>query len=155
MALLDRLKSMVAGNRLNVSARFALLQEASSATMSRFYKARDLRSGKIVGLKILDAEKTAAFEARFKGKKPAEGEIAMKLQHPRIVQTYEYGVTTDGAPYLVMEYLDGAGMNSLLIGRDRRLEYEKMKLGALYSQAEFSYQVKHIKIVYAREVKIF
>ena len=54
--------------------RFALLHEAISATMSRFYKARDLHSGKIVGLKLLDAEKTAAFEARFKGLgKPSRG----------------------------------------------------------------------------------
>ncbi len=74
---------MVSGNRLNVATRFALLQEASSATMSRFYKARDLHSGKIVGLKLLDAEKTAAFEARFKGLgKPSEGEIACPVEAP-------------------------------------------------------------------------
>ena len=52
----------------------ALLREAISGTMSKFYKARDLRTGKIVGLKILDVEKTAAFEARFRGlKKPTRG----------------------------------------------------------------------------------
>ena len=36
-----------------------------------------------MGLKILDIEKTAAFEARFKGlNKPSEGEIACQLKHP-------------------------------------------------------------------------
>ena len=96
--------------------------------MSKFYMARDLRNDKIVGLKILDIGKTAAFEARFKGKKPAEGEIAMKLKHPRIVETYEHGSTTDGAAYLVMEHLDGADMNSLLVGHDRRLEGNRLRL---------------------------
>ena len=51
----------------------------------------DRTTGKTVGLKLLDPEKCAAFEARFKGlKKPSEGEIALKLKHPRIVETLEY-----------------------------------------------------------------
>ena len=96
MAFLSKLKSLLTGGRVDVSKRFALQREAISGTMSKFYMARDLNSDKIVGLKILDIEKTAAFEARFKGKKPAEGEIAMQLKHPRIVQTYEYGLATNG-----------------------------------------------------------
>ena len=98
MPLFNPLKSMFAGSRLNVSTRFALLREAISGTMSNFYMARDLKTGAIVGLKILDVKKTAVFEARFKGmRKPSEGEIAVRLQHPRIVKTFEYGVTTERA----------------------------------------------------------
>ena len=123
MALLDLFRSLFrSGSRLNVSARFALLREAIQGTMSKFYMARDLRTGEIVGLKILNREKTAMFEARFKGlNKPSEGEIAIQLQHPRIVETYEYGLTVDGDPYLVMEYLEGPNFSSLIIGRDDRL----------------------------------
>ena len=74
MPLFDRLKSMLSGGRLNVSERFVLLHEAISGTMSSFYMARDLQTGQIVGLKILDPKKTAAFEARFKGlNKPSRG----------------------------------------------------------------------------------
>ncbi|MGA2035277.1 MAG: serine/threonine-protein kinase, partial [Thermoguttaceae bacterium] len=128
MPFLSRLKSLVSGNRVNVSTRFALLREAISGTMSNFYMARDLRTNKIVGLKILDAEKTAAFESRFKGlRKPSEGEIAVLLKHPRLVDTYEHGTTTDGAPYLVMEFLEGADLNSLLVGRDARLEGNRLR----------------------------
>jgi eukaryotic-like serine/threonine-protein kinase len=119
MGLFDALKAMVAGNRVDVSKRFALLREAISGTMSCFYMARDLRNGKIVGLKILDMEKTAAVEARHKGlDKPSEGQISMKLRHPRIVETYEHGLTTTGTQYIVMEYLEGADFNSLLVGND-------------------------------------
>ena len=107
MALLDRFKALLPGNKLNVSARFALLREAIQGTMSQFYMARDLRSGEIFGLKILDPKKTAAFESRFKGvQKPSEGEIAVQLRHPRIVETFEHGLTTEDAPYLVMEFLE-------------------------------------------------
>ncbi len=123
MAFLDRLKSFFASGRLEVKERFELLREAISGTMSKFYMARDRKTGEIVGLKILDPNKTAALEDRFKGlNKPTEGQIAMLFDHPYIIQTYEHGLTTSGAQYLVMEFLEGAGMNSLLVAKDSRLD---------------------------------
>lgn len=128
MGLISSLKSLVSGNRLNVSKRFALQRETISGTMSKFYMAKDLETGRIVGFKILDAKKTADLEARYKGmNKPCEGEIAMKLKHPRIVETYEYGLTTEGAPYIVMEYLDGPDFNSVLIAKDPCLEGNRLR----------------------------
>ncbi|MFH1266424.1 MAG: serine/threonine-protein kinase [Planctomycetota bacterium] len=121
MGVLSRLTSFFSG-RLDVHSRFDLERKAISGTMSKFYMARDGRSGEIVGLKILDPTKTAQLEARFKGlKKPTEGQIAVRLVHPYIVKTYEHGLTTDGSQYLVMEFLEGPGMNSILIARDDKL----------------------------------
>jgi eukaryotic-like serine/threonine-protein kinase len=124
MPLFDQLKSFLSGSgQLNVSKSFVLLHEAISGTMSSFYMARDLRNDKVVGLKILDPKKTALFEARFKGlHKPSEGEIASQFNHPNIVETFEYGLTTESEPYLVMEYLDGPNMNTVLAARDPCLE---------------------------------
>jgi serine/threonine-protein kinase len=83
--------------------------------MSSFYMARDRETGQMVGVKILDPEKLAHFESRFKGlKKPSEGEIASKLDHPNIVKTFEYGRTPKGEEYLIMEFLEGPGLNSVL-----------------------------------------
>jgi eukaryotic-like serine/threonine-protein kinase len=122
MPLFDHLKSMLSGGRLNVSDRFVLLHEAVSGTMSNFYMARDLQSGRVVGLKILDLEKTVAFQKRFKGlKKPCEGAIAMQMKHARIVETYEHGLTSEGAQYVVMEFLDGPNMNTVLAAHDECL----------------------------------
>jgi serine/threonine-protein kinase len=129
MSLLDGFKTLLSGGRCNVRSRFELMREAISGTMSEFYMARDRRSGKIVGLKILDAKKTAEFESRFKGlKKPSEGEIAVALDHPRIVKTFEHGWTTTGQQYLVMEFLEGPGLNSLLIGRSKLLDGQRVAL---------------------------
>jgi len=128
MAMLDRLKALVGGRKLNVSSRFALLRAAISGTMSKFYMARDLHTDEIVGLKTLDPEKTAFFESRFRGlNKPCEGEIAVQLKHPHIVKTLEHGLTTNDEQYLVMEFLEGAGMNSLLVGRDPLLDSRRVK----------------------------
>ena len=38
----------------------------------------------------------------------------MQLRHKHIVQTHEYGITTAGEYYLVMELIEGMGFNYLL-----------------------------------------
>ena len=112
MGMLDKLKSVFQSTqKLDVEARFELLREGVSGTMSNFYMARERKSGEILGLKIGDEEKVTAFETRFKGlKKPTEGEIAASLKHPNIVETFEHGVTTKGLHYIVMEFVDGANL---------------------------------------------
>ena len=105
--------------RLDYRDRFELLQAAISGTMSKVYKAKDRTNDEIVALKILDPQKLANLEARFRAmkgvKKPSEGEIAVAFDHPYIVKTKEQGITTDGEHYLVMEYLEGTGLNNVLL----------------------------------------
>ncbi len=128
MGFLNSIKSIFSSGKLHVPSRFALLRAAVSGTMSKFYMARDLRTEQIVGLKILDKEKTHAFEARFKGlTKPTEGEIAMQFDHPRIITTFEHGLTTDGEQYLVMEFIDGPNLNAVLINRDPVLDGRRVR----------------------------
>jgi len=129
MPLLRKAMSFFQSSRLDVTSRFELLREAVFGTMSEFYMARDRRSGEIVGLKLLDTEKSAAFEARFKGlKKPTEGEITSQLTHPRIVRLLEHGLTTTGQQYLVLEFLEGAGLNALILGRSEQLNGKRVRL---------------------------
>lgn len=136
MGLLDSFKSILSGGRCDVQSRFELMREAISGTMSEFYMARDRRRDQIVGLKILDAKKTVEFESRFKGlDKPTEGEIAIDLDHPHIVKTFEHGKTTKGEQYLVMEFLEGPGLNSLLIGKDKLLNGKRLNLIRQAAQA--------------------
>jgi serine/threonine-protein kinase len=118
MALLDFLKTVLAGGQLNVAKRFAFQHGTISGSMSTFFMASDVQTGRIVGLKILDPEKLIAFESRFRGlPKPSEGEIAVRFEHPNIVHTFEHGVTTEGLPYLVMEYLAGPRIDAALAAR--------------------------------------
>jgi serine/threonine protein kinase len=129
-------KSFMEGGKVDVVARYEILREAVSGTMSNFNMARDRNTGKIVGLKVLDKAKTEALEARFKGlKKPTEGEIASTFKHPRIVETYSYGITTNDEQFLVMEFLDGPGLNSLLIGRSKLLDGQRLALARQAAEA--------------------
>jgi serine/threonine-protein kinase len=129
MGLLSNIKSLLRPNKVDIRARFELLREAMSGTMSAFYMARDRHTDRIVGLKLLDPEKTAAFEARFVGlNRPSEGEIATQFDHPNIVRTYEHGITTENQQFLVMEFLDGPGLNSLLVERGGQLDGKRLSL---------------------------
>ncbi len=128
MGFLDGLRSIFSGSKLHVPSRYALLRAGVAGTMSKFYVARDLRTEQIVGLKILDKEKTRAFEARFKGlTRPLEGEIATSFDHPRIIKTLEYGLTTNDEQYLVMEFIDGPNLNAALVGQDPALEGRRLR----------------------------
>lgn len=130
MGILDRFQSMFQSDRVDIRARFEILRKAVSGTMSKFYKARDRRTDEIVGLKVADQEKVAAFEARFKElDKPCEGEIAMALNgHPLVVHTFEHGMTTDGTPFIVMEFVDGPGLQALLRRHDPVIEGHRLRL---------------------------
>ena len=76
-------KSLFDGGKVDILARYEILREAVSGTMSQFYKARDRKTNQIVGLKVLDREKNRQFEARFKGlNKPTEGQIAVSINLP-------------------------------------------------------------------------
>lgn len=117
------------GGKVDIASRYEILREAVSGTMSKFHMARDRQTNEIVGLKILDKKETELLEARFKGlDKPKEGEIAVKFHHPRIVVTKSHGITTNGEQFLVMEYLDGPGLNSLIIGRSPLLNGNRLTL---------------------------
>src|SRR6185437_1383176 len=87
---------------IDVRRRFELLGRTGQGSMSKVWRARDKSLGRTVCLKLLDKEKTAKFEARFVGlNKPKEGAICTSMRHKNIVQTYEFGLTTDGEYYLV------------------------------------------------------
>ena len=92
---------------MNCSAR-----AARGACRKRIAAAIASRAGAEFYLKILDKQKTQDFESRFAGlNRPTEGEIAMSLRHDNVVRTFEYGLTSKGEMYLLMELIQGQGLN--------------------------------------------
>ncbi len=101
--------------KIDVKKRFDLINRLGQGSMSKVWRARDKSMGRTVCLKLLDKEKTAKFENRFQGlNKPREGAIGHDLRHANIVTTFEHGITTEGEPYLVMELIEGMGLNYLI-----------------------------------------
>ena len=129
MGISSFFRSILDGGKVDVARRYEILREAVSGTMSKFYMARDRETEQVVGLKILDKDKTDQLEMRFRGlDKPTEGEISMSMEHPYIVRTLGHGLTTKGEQFIVMEFLDGPGLNSLIIGRSESLDGNRLTL---------------------------
>ncbi len=136
MTLLARLKTALAGKRLDVQSRFEILGNPLRGRRSTVYIARDRNTGEEVALKILDAKKADEDEARFKGlNKPSEGKISTQFHHPYICKTLEYGVTTDSSPYLILESLGASLRKIFAVGEEvlpgRRLKYLRQVAEAL------------------------
>jgi serine/threonine protein kinase len=128
--------------RINVNKRFDLLGRTGQGSMSKVFRAYDKTLGRTVCLKILDKSKTAKFEARFVGlKKPLEGAILTALRHRNIVQTFEYGLTREGEQYLVMELIDGMGLNYLIETNSPQLQGKRIEyLCQIADGLEFTHQ---------------
>ncbi len=79
--------------------------------MGEVYRAKDVRLGRPVAIKVLRADATATPErlARFK----QEAETASALNHPNVITIYDIG-TEDDTFYIVMEYVEGKTLRELL-----------------------------------------
>lgn len=112
-----------ASKSVDIEGRFERLRSAISGTMSNFFVAKDRQNdNRVVGVKLCDTDKVEFFESRFKGlNKPSEGEIAIQMQHPNIVKTLEYGTSSKGQLFIVMEYIDGPGLNQLIQERQEEM----------------------------------
>jgi len=75
------------------------------------YRAVQLSTRRPVALKVLrDVAPTEAERRRFE----REIDLAASLRHPNIVSIYDSGMTADGRPYLVMEFVEGRAIDEHL-----------------------------------------
>lgn len=130
MGVLARIKNLLAGQpRVDIKKRFELYNRVGQGSMSKVYRARDREHNRTVALKLLDMRKTADLEARFNGlERPPEWEISLQLRHPNVVCTYEHGLTTDGERFMVMEFVEGAGLSFLIDTHGPQLEGRRLDL---------------------------
>jgi len=92
-------------------AGFELFEKLSSGAMGTVYKARHLKLGKIVALKLLnpDMAKDKSYVARFL----LEAQAAATLNHPNVVQAYDVG-QTGNVHFIAMEYVEGKTLKELI-----------------------------------------
>ncbi len=92
-----------------VADRFELERIAGSGGMGVVYQALDRRSDRAVALKVL-VERDQGPAERF----AHEIELLSTLDHPHIVGYVSHGTTDEGAPYLVMPWLEGMDLQERL-----------------------------------------
>jgi eukaryotic-like serine/threonine-protein kinase len=90
---------------------YEILAELGGGGMGRVYRARDLTLERIVALKTLAPQfrKDEVLVQRFL----KEARAAARLNHPNIVQIYDFGKDGD-TYYLAMEYVEGESLAAFL-----------------------------------------
>jgi len=77
--------------------------------MGNVYDAVQLCLNRHVALKIMSRDFSANREAFALFRR--EAEVTSALGHPHIVQVFDFGVTSAGAPYMVLELLEGEDLD--------------------------------------------
>jgi eukaryotic-like serine/threonine-protein kinase len=110
-----RLGELVGGkyriSRLLAKGGMGVVYEAQHAIVKRRFAMKFLRPD-------------FACERESLGRFQREAEAAGVLESEHIASVVDFGITPDGSPYIVMEYLVGEGLASLL-QREGRLPYER------------------------------
>ena len=133
----------LAGRRFGA---YEVLEQLGAGGMGRVYRAKNVTLERIVALKtlapILSADE--AFVQRFL----KEARAAARLNHPNIVQIYDFGCE-EGTYYLAMEYVDGPSLRTLL-GHARLAERDAI---VLVRHAVAALAVAHAAGIVHRDIK--
>jgi serine/threonine-protein kinase len=95
-----------------LSDRFDIGEMIGRGGMAFVFRAHDRENEMNVAIKVMNGvvARTSPGRARFL----REAEVMSAIRHPNVVHVYAYGDLPNGAPYLVMEFLEGEPLGDLL-----------------------------------------
>ncbi|MGF1987230.1 MAG: protein kinase domain-containing protein [Nostoc sp. ZfuVER08] len=134
------------GRFVGDNQRYRLDRRLGGGGMGEVFLATDIRVGQQVALKLLKDTLVASQEMR----KRFEREVAVcaALQSDHIVKISDCGITPEGFPFYVMEYLRGQTLRQLLL-REKRLPVERTV--KIMAQACKGLQLAHKGVTLQRE----
>ncbi len=94
--------------------RYQLQDPIGRGGMATIYRGRDMRMERIVAIKVL--REVYSTDPKFVTRFQREAKAASALQHPNIVQVYDYG-QSQGSYFIVMELIEGADLRRYLRSR--------------------------------------
>jgi serine/threonine-protein kinase len=100
--------------------------------MGEVYKARDVRLGRIVAIKVMVA--SGPVDADRRARLTREAQIVARLAHPNICSIFDVGYHDD-APFLVLEYVEGETLASRLTRAQPLLLDETMRIARQIAEA--------------------
>ena len=128
-----------------VGGRFRLEERLGEGGMGIVWEATNLRTQRIVALKILKAETPQQRRRLFR-----EGKIAGQLRHPHIVDVHDVVELDDGTPAIVMERLRGESLRALLV---RETKLSPARVAELFTPIARALECAHAQGVVHRDLK--
>jgi serine/threonine protein kinase len=124
--------------------RFTVLRKLGQGGMGVVYVGLDERLGREVAIKLLRARKGELDQARL----VREAQVMARLSHPNVVRIYEIG-DEDGAPFIVMELVDGITLKQWL----KQAVRSQAKILAIFDAAGRGLTAAHAKGLVHRDFK--
>jgi serine/threonine protein kinase len=93
---------------------YELLEEVGRGGLAAVYKCRQRNMGRTVALKV--PHPTLAGDSSISERFRIEANVLSRLQHPNIVQVFDFGVH-EAQPYVALEFLDGGTLADRLAGQ--------------------------------------
>jgi serine/threonine protein kinase len=90
---------------------YVLQERVAKGRMAGVWRARHSSTGQVVAIKVLPPSK--AKDPRLLGRFQREARMAVRLQHPNVVRTFQAG-EGNGLHYLVMEHLEGEALDKVM-----------------------------------------
>jgi tRNA A-37 threonylcarbamoyl transferase component Bud32 len=109
----ERASSATRSEASGLERRYLHAELLGQGGMAEVYKVEDTRRGAWVALKCLHRTLAADLAERAKRLLEAEYHTLKQLQHPSIIEVYEYGVDSELGPYYTMELLSGQDLREL------------------------------------------
>ncbi len=95
--------------------RYEIIEELGRGAMGAVYKARDPQIGRTVAIKVIITTNLSKPDLEhFKQRFYREAQTAGQMSHPGIVTIYDIAEEESGQPYLVMEFVPGTTLDTLL-----------------------------------------
>ena len=100
-----------------LDGRYRIVRRIATGGMATVYLAEHVLIGRPVAIKVLHQQYAEDVECvqRFL----AEGRTAGTLGHPHIVESTDMGYAASGAPYLVLELLEGSSLHDVIRAQGR------------------------------------
>jgi tetratricopeptide (TPR) repeat protein/predicted Ser/Thr protein kinase len=90
-------------------SHYRILEQLGEGGMGIVYLAADIRLGRRVAIKFLTSS-----DIRYRNRFLREARAVSALSHPNIATLHDYGETTEGQPFIVMEFVSGQTLAELL-----------------------------------------
>ncbi len=100
--------------------RFEIIETIGSGGMGVVYKAFDRVLSNQVAIKVLGAGASDDFMIRFQN----EARAFAMMNHPNLLMVRDFGVSEEGAPYLVMDFIEGKSL-AQIVKQDGPLSFER------------------------------